>query len=191
MGFRFRRSIRLLPGVRLNVSKSGFSTSVGGSGLTLNLSKRGACYTVGLPGTGLSYTDRLIVPQREYNQPAEALARTSAGAWPVWIVAVLVIVAALFLAIGFAPAKQSAPAKKVDTSAKLVQPSMPLASVVASSLRCRTTPRLDGMVTAKLSKGEEVSVMESGPEWTLVRAREAECWVSTRFLNLEPTANSI
>lgn len=191
MGFRVRRSIRLFPGVRLNVSKSGFSTSVGGSGLTLNMGKRGARYTVGLPGTGLSYTDRLIAPQCEYSQPAEALARTRAGARPVWIVAALVMVAALFFAIGFIPAGQSGPAKKVDTSAMLVQTSLPVASVDASALRCRTTPNRNGMITAKLSKGEEVSVLESGPEWTLVRAREAECWVSTPFLNLRRAPNSI
>ena len=30
--FRFRRSIRVLPFLRLNVSKSGLSTSIGGRG---------------------------------------------------------------------------------------------------------------------------------------------------------------
>jgi len=29
MGFRFRKSIKLLPGIRINLSKSGVSTSVG------------------------------------------------------------------------------------------------------------------------------------------------------------------
>lgn len=57
MGLRFRKSIRLLPGVRLNLSKSGPSSiSVGGKGLTYNLGKKGARGTAGLPGTGLSYS---------------------------------------------------------------------------------------------------------------------------------------
>lgn len=55
MGFRFRRSVRIIPGVRLNISKSGLSTSIGGHGATLNVSKKGTRATVGLPGTGLSY----------------------------------------------------------------------------------------------------------------------------------------
>ena len=59
MGFRFQRRIRLLPGVRLNLSKSGVSTSVGGRGAWLTLGRRGPRATVGLPGTGLSYTTRL------------------------------------------------------------------------------------------------------------------------------------
>jgi hypothetical protein len=57
MGFRFRRSIKILPGVRLNVSKSGVSTSIGTRGATVNISKRGTRTTVGIPGTGISYSE--------------------------------------------------------------------------------------------------------------------------------------
>ena len=55
MGFRFHRGVRLLPGVRLNFSKSGTSLSLGGRGLSLNLSPSGVRTTVGVPGSGLSY----------------------------------------------------------------------------------------------------------------------------------------
>ncbi|MEJ8803168.1 DUF4236 domain-containing protein [Pontibacter sp. H249] len=56
MGFRFRKSVKLMQGVRLNFSKSGISTSVGRPGATVNFSKRGTRTTVGIPGTGLSYS---------------------------------------------------------------------------------------------------------------------------------------
>ncbi len=56
MGFRFRRSIRLLPGIRVNFGKTGSSVSIGGHGATVNVSSRGTRTTVGLPGTGLSYS---------------------------------------------------------------------------------------------------------------------------------------
>jgi len=56
MGFRFRRSIKLLPGVRINASLSGLSLSLGGRGATVNLSKRGVRRTFGIPGTGLSWS---------------------------------------------------------------------------------------------------------------------------------------
>ena len=59
MGFRFRRSIKLFPGVKINLSKSGASTSIGAPGATVNLSRRGVRGTVGIPGTGLSYSERL------------------------------------------------------------------------------------------------------------------------------------
>lgn len=56
MGLRFRRSIKLLPGVRLNAGLRDVSLSVGGRGATVNLSRRGVRTTLGLAGTGLSYS---------------------------------------------------------------------------------------------------------------------------------------
>lgn len=55
MGFRFRRRVRILPGLWFNLSKTGGSVSIGGRGATLNLGPRGTRTTVGLPGSGLSY----------------------------------------------------------------------------------------------------------------------------------------
>jgi hypothetical protein len=56
MGFKFRKSIRLFPGVKVNLSRSGTSVSVGGKGVTTNYSKRGTRSTFSIPGTGVSYT---------------------------------------------------------------------------------------------------------------------------------------
>ncbi|UDF02994.1 DUF4236 domain-containing protein [Asticcacaulis sp. AND118] len=56
MGFRFRKSIKIAPGVRINLSKKGVSsTSIGTKGATVNLNEKGAKTTVGVPGSGLSY----------------------------------------------------------------------------------------------------------------------------------------
>jgi Protein of unknown function (DUF4236) len=62
MGLRFRRSVRLFPGVRLNFSRSGVSTSIGVRGATMTLGPRGAYANVGIPGSGLSYRTRLDTP---------------------------------------------------------------------------------------------------------------------------------
>jgi len=62
MGFRFRKSITIVPGLRVNLGKKGASLSVGGRGATINLSKKGARATVGIPGTGISYTENLSEP---------------------------------------------------------------------------------------------------------------------------------
>jgi hypothetical protein len=56
MGFRFRSRVRLLPGVAINLSKSGASLSLGGRGATVNFGPRGTRTTVGIPGTGISYS---------------------------------------------------------------------------------------------------------------------------------------
>jgi hypothetical protein len=59
MGFRFRRSFRLLPGIRLNLSKGGISVSLGVRGASMTVGRRGTTTSVGLSGTGLSYTSRI------------------------------------------------------------------------------------------------------------------------------------
>src|SRR5580698_9961378 len=54
MRLRFRRSIRLLPGFRVNLGLRGASLSFGGRGLTYNVGAKGSRVTVGLPSTGVS-----------------------------------------------------------------------------------------------------------------------------------------
>lgn len=56
MGFRWR--IRVLPGVRINVSGRGVSTSLGGGPISVNVSKHGVVSTAFIPGAGLSYVHR-------------------------------------------------------------------------------------------------------------------------------------
>jgi hypothetical protein len=56
MGFRFHRSVRLMPGVRVNLGLRGASLSVGRRGMTYNIGPKGSRVTLGIPGTGISYT---------------------------------------------------------------------------------------------------------------------------------------
>jgi hypothetical protein len=56
MGFRFHRSIKILPGIRLNFGKRGVLTSIGVRGAHVTFGKTGTRTTVGLPGSGISYT---------------------------------------------------------------------------------------------------------------------------------------
>nr|WP_075723379.1 MULTISPECIES: DUF4236 domain-containing protein [Pseudomonas] len=54
MAIRIKKSLKIAPGVRLNISKSGVSTSVGMKGVTANISKKGTRLTGSIPGTGVS-----------------------------------------------------------------------------------------------------------------------------------------
>lgn len=60
MSTRFRKSVSLGKGVKLNISKSSVGVSLGGKhgGVSLN-SKNGARAHVSAPGTGLSYSQKL------------------------------------------------------------------------------------------------------------------------------------
>jgi len=91
MGFRFRRSIRLGKGLRINVSKSGTSLSVGHRGATVNFGPKGEKVTVGLPGTGLSYSKTIQKPGSA-DEPASRRPSNQTGA-PIIFLAFVVILA--------------------------------------------------------------------------------------------------
>ena len=50
---RFRKSITIFKGVKLNFSKSGVSLTVGGKGVSTNIGKKGVFLNTSIPGTGL------------------------------------------------------------------------------------------------------------------------------------------
>jgi Protein of unknown function (DUF4236) len=61
MALRFRQSFTVFPGVRVNVGKTGVSTTIGVQGATVNIGRQGVRATIGAPGTGLSYS-ALVMP---------------------------------------------------------------------------------------------------------------------------------
>jgi hypothetical protein len=56
MGFFFRKSIKILPGVSINLSKTGASLSVGPRGAKVNVGRRGVKTTTSVPGTGFGWS---------------------------------------------------------------------------------------------------------------------------------------
>lgn len=75
--FRFRRSIKLGPGVRLNVGKTGVGISAGvrGARRTFHSSGRETA-SVGIPGTGLSYVETKSASKASASEPTAAPALT-------------------------------------------------------------------------------------------------------------------
>jgi hypothetical protein len=59
MSLRFRKTITLMPGLRVNLGSRGASLSVGPRGASVTFARNGIFGNVGLPGTGLSYRTRL------------------------------------------------------------------------------------------------------------------------------------
>lgn len=80
MGFRLRKSIKILPGVRMTVGTGGIGYSVGGRGLRVTRHANGrVSRTVGLPGTGLSHTSTVRAAR---TRPAPPRPRTPPPAAP-------------------------------------------------------------------------------------------------------------
>jgi hypothetical protein len=61
---RFQKRIKIAPGVIVNLSKSGVSTSFGPTGAKFTIGNGRHHTTIGIPGTGLSHTTRSAGPIR-------------------------------------------------------------------------------------------------------------------------------
>ena len=93
MAFRIRKSFKIAPGIRLNVSKSGLSTSVGGKGSTVNLSKRGTKVTNSIPGTGISTSKLYGSGKAQKSSRAAPVAKPGVGSY---LLTLLIVAGALW-----------------------------------------------------------------------------------------------
>ena len=85
MAIRFRRRIKLAPGLHLNVSGSGLSVSAGPRGASMTFGgRRGAYMNTGIPGTGLYARQRVGATARSLS-PATSPSTSSSGAGTVSI----------------------------------------------------------------------------------------------------------
>ncbi len=105
MGFRFRRTFSVIPGVRINFGKRGASVSVGVRGAHVTMGSHGTRASVGIPGTGASYTARID------QAPIVNSDVSSASPW--------IAVPAILLAIGVSVAIAFAVNKAFDVGAIL------------------------------------------------------------------------
>jgi len=55
MGIRFRKRIKILPGVHINLSRSGISTSLGVRGASITKGYGQTRTNLGIPGSGISH----------------------------------------------------------------------------------------------------------------------------------------
>jgi len=66
MALRFRRRIRIIPGVSLNLGLHGAGLSVGPRGLHVGMNRRGMYSSAGIPGTGLYAVHHFRRPSEDH-----------------------------------------------------------------------------------------------------------------------------
>lgn len=83
---RFRRRTKLFPGVYLNFSKTGISTTIGVPGASVNFNKQGAFLNTGIPGTGIYDRQKIgggkktqNIPVADTNTPIESYSTEQIG----------------------------------------------------------------------------------------------------------------
>ena len=178
MGFRFQKRLSILPGVRINLSKSGASASVGPRGADVNIGPHGVTTNAGIPGTGLSY-------------------RQKAGGGKTWL-AVLALLGGLgawgfqhFSKVEKAVSAVTAPAaasRTVSTTA-----SAPV-NIAANSVRyvhragsvLRAKAKTSAESLKKESKGAQVTLISEADGWSKVTDGDITGYMRSSVLGAEP-----
>lgn len=106
MGWRYRKSIKIAPGIKLNFGKKSMGVSIGGKhgGVSIN-SRSGVTARTSIPGTGLSYTQKLGGKKKRSRRPASqpavhSAASTAAVPKPPVVLRAWYIVLAVLLLLG-------------------------------------------------------------------------------------------
>lgn len=174
MGLRFRKSIKILPGLKLNISKSGLSTSIGGPGATINLSGKGQRHTVGIPGSGLSFSS-----YSSSNQPSDNVPRSNVGGLDAKGGCGYVIIGLLLLIVigqcTGSTTKSDAPA---PTGAALSFEPGETVEVVSTRLNTRSEPSTSGAVTGSIPAGSSVKVVGRSGDWLKIAQAGAFVWIA-------------
>lgn len=79
MGLRFRKSIKIAPGVRLSATTRGLGLRVGPRGAGLSITPSGTRVSAGIPGTGLYWSERVGGARRRSASRASSASRSSTG----------------------------------------------------------------------------------------------------------------
>ena len=178
MGFRFQKRISILPGVRINLSKSGASASVGPRGADVNIGPHGVTTNAGIPGTGLSY-------------------RQKAGGGKTWI-AVLALIGGLgvwaFQHMGKVE-KAIAPLAPAHVAAATPQQASPApVNTAASAVRyvhragsvLRAEPKASAESLKKEAKGAQVTLISQSDGWSKVSDGALTGYMRSSVLGTEP-----
>ena len=92
MSIRFRRSMKVAPGVRLNIGKGGGSVRIGGRGAGYTVGTSGQRIGASLPGTGL-HTSQKIGGRKARKDKQQADKDPNTAGWLLFAGAVAVLMA--------------------------------------------------------------------------------------------------
>ncbi len=204
MGWRYRRSFKLMPGVRVNVGSKGVTSfSFGGRGVSVNVGKRGTKTTCSVPGTGISYQTKTLKARHRVSAPIQVGSPGSPRSSPPFAIKALAVVGAVvFVAfLAHKPAKTPSstyPTQVVASNASPAASSIDLPNLIAPAMAQASAPSIGPVSLSRaqrattttganiralpLASGKIVKVLSVGTVVNLGRVRRsmaARAWTTT------------
>ncbi len=210
MGWRFRRSVKIAPGIRLNVGSRSASVRFGPKGLGYTVGTKGSRVSASIPGTGISYSQKLpsAQPSRLYAVPSfpngNNQARPSRTGAIVWLLLIGVMLGwcvsrnrdlststTLSVPPTVPEVTQNAqpseavgmpkPAAPVPLLNKPMEPRVWLYTKAA--VRLRAAPSTDAQIVMTVPSGAKVSALSTDGQWHYVKYGSRNGWMHGNFLD--------
>ena len=103
MGLRYRKRVKVAPGVYLNLSKSGVSTTLkAGKGVSVSMGENGTYLNTGIPGTGLYSRQKISgTTMKNMKRPvANPKHESNTGCWySLWVLLVFVMIGVFIIGL--------------------------------------------------------------------------------------------
>ena len=100
MAWNYRKRIKIAPGIYLNLSKGGVSTSIGPKGAKISIGKNGTYLNTSIPGTGL-YSRRNLFSNGKSDSHNSLMENTtskpSTSSWLFGLAIISFIIGILFI----------------------------------------------------------------------------------------------
>lgn len=127
MGLRFRKSIKIAPGLKLNINKKSIGLSAGVRGAHVSVNSNGTkTVSAGLPGTGVSYV-------KSFGKGKKGNAKKGGLSNIFKYVGIIFMIALIAIAVGKAWAKKNADAPAAaSSSAAVTAESLPADGITES-----------------------------------------------------------
>ncbi len=186
MGFRFHRVLNVIPGVRVNLSKSGLSGSLGPRGAEMNIGRHGVTTNAGIPGTGLSYRSKLGGHGGKLGILAVVVALGFAAFRNGDRIAALFSHPASSVAAATRTLSASRSTLAADTVANAAVPAGVTRYVHRGGSDLRDAPSTSAAILKKESKGTQVALLATSGKWVQVRDGEIIGWMRASVLGAAP-----
>lgn len=197
MGFRFRKSIKIFPGLKINFNKKSSSVTFGSKGAHYTISSSGKrTGTVGIPGTGISYT-------ATSNSPKKSSAPTPNNNNVSIIKArhVIVIFVVLTLFMGFLSSKSSyendnnvinsIQTTETESMPETTRPVEISTLFSTAALNVRKGPGTEYEIIGKLNPGDQVAVLSAEGNWSKIQFENDSAYVSSSYLSESYSAETV
>lgn len=212
MGFRFRRSIKIAPGIRLNLNAKSTSVRIGPRGLGYTFSSTGKQHvSAGIPGTGISVTETLKParkPARSYPElTAQSLALIDTEKKTPSGLSIVIGIVAILFGIGWcsnrvskpesslllesrqsenvetAPVESTAAAPNVSIAPQTVDPTIQAVGLYTTAgVRLRAEPTVNSDIILTVPDGALVKSFLTKGQWHNVTYGARIGWIRGDYL---------